>query len=264
MNSNFKRLISGLLATCFSISSFCWTSLIEVNAQSEQKPKFLSGMEINATASSTWADSGKFDNSFYTNEISANYNTGYNSEATALRISTAGQLAAFAKAVNEGKNFSGKFVILENDIDLAGGTPTISEVDDGENFKIKIDGNIENVWKPIGKGNNSFQGTFDGGTHEIKNMVVLEKPDSDNAFAGLFGCTNNSTIKDLGITGNSFVISSNNYSVYIGGLVGSCNRISISGCYTTSKIYVPSAEYAFVGGLVGNFDGSIENIVTTV
>lgn len=224
-------------------------------------------MEINATASSTWADSGKFDDSFYTNEISANYNTGYNSEATALKISTAGQLAAFDKSVNEGKNFSGKFVILENDIDLAGGTPTISEVDDGENFKIKIDGNIENVWKPIGNGvYHPFNGTFDGGTHEIKNMVVLEKADSGSVYAGLFGYTENSTIKDLGITGNSFVMASlKAYNdVYAGGIAGHNLNCDIHNIYTNCNCYAFSYSLVHAGNIAGrNQSGSINNNYAT-
>ncbi len=67
-------------------------------------------------------------------------------------------------------------------------------------------------WNPIGDNTNEFNGTFDGLGFTISNLYI-NRPTQD--YVGLFGYTNNATIKNIGlndvdITGNS----------YVGGLVG--------------------------------------------
>lgn len=181
-----------------------------------------------------------------------NYNSIYNSEENALEISSKEKLEAFAKSVNSGKSFENKYIKLTEDIDLDGTKPEITQVDDSINndgstkFKIVINGELKNVWYPIGNlVSNPFKGNFNGNNHQIKNMVTLD--DYSNIYAGFFGYVSGGEIKNLGISENSYTIS---YSSYIGGLAGR-NDESISNSYATGNIYVSSPSSASVGGLVG-------------
>ena len=88
-------------------------------------------------------------------------------------ITTVEQLVAFAKKVNGGNTFAGKTVTLGADLDLDG-----------------------KLWTPIGTSSNSFNGTFDGNGHTISNLYVGKTGMSN---VGLFGVTQNGTIKNLTI-----------------------------------------------------------------
>ena len=119
----FRRVLAVLLTTLLMMNpiSPIFTPK-EVNAQENSNVKYLSEVDLSgATVVSSWEN--KYDADFYNNEINKNYNSGYGSNSNALEIDTAGKLAAFAKAVNEGKDFSGKYVKLTADIDLQGTKP---------------------------------------------------------------------------------------------------------------------------------------------
>lgn len=66
MNGKIKKIVSGLVAACFSVSLLFYLGGLEtVKAQSEATSSFLSGMEITATATSTYADSVLYTGEFY-------------------------------------------------------------------------------------------------------------------------------------------------------------------------------------------------------
>ena len=94
-------------------------------------------------------------------------------------IGSAAELAWVAAAVNgtlEGTaadTFAGKTVKVIADIDLQGAP-----------------------WTPIGYWE-TFEGTFDGGDHTIRNLNVTAT--EADCYLGLFGCTNNATIKNVKI-----------------------------------------------------------------
>ncbi|WP_260960056.1 beta strand repeat-containing protein [Aliarcobacter cryaerophilus] len=132
-------------------------------------------------------------------------------------------------------------------------------------------------WNPIGNITNQFNGTFDGLGFTISNLYIHRLTQN---YVGLFGYTNNATIKNIGlkdvdITGrnstgglvgynggtisNSYATGSVNGNSEVGGLVG-YNDGTISNSYATGSV---NGDYS-IGGLVGfNFDGIIRNSYAT-
>ncbi|MCL2281845.1 MAG: hypothetical protein FWC26_00835, partial [Fibromonadales bacterium] len=144
-----------------------------------------------------------------------------NASADTFTISTAEQLAGLAQLVNRINNpvnFSGKTILLANDIDLG-----------------------EKSWTPIGNSTAcTFQGIFDGQSHVISGLHV-----SDAYYAGLFGRVNGAEIKDVGVSGD--VYGTGNYT---GGLVGQMyGGSSITGSYASGDVY---GTGDCTGGLVGS------------
>ena len=108
-------------------------------------------------------------------------------------------------------------------------------------------------FNPIGDYSNRFTGTFDGLGFAISNLYI-NRPDTD--FVGLFGYTNNATIKNIGlkyvdITGGT----------YTGALVVVNDKGTISNSYSSGIV----RGISYVGGLVGfnTYDGTITNSYAT-
>ena len=122
-------------------------------------------------------------------------------------ISTAEELFAFAKAVNEeGKTFSGQTVFLTADIDLDNA-----------------------VWTPVGQtGATEFKGTFDGQNHTIYNLNVDNSAATDqHTSSGLFGwAESHVTIQNVKIDGAK-VVGNHNVAVIVGytysGKISNCH-----------------------------------------
>lgn len=90
--------------------------------------------------------------------------TGLSGTGTAddpYQIGTLDELKWFRDDVNNGNNYSGKYIILTNDIDIS------SETD----------------WTPIGNGTNKFTGYFNGQSKTISGLTITSSPE----YAGLFG-----------------------------------------------------------------------------
>lgn len=86
----------------------------------------------------------------------------YADNADNFTISDAADLAGLAALVNSGKNFSGKTVNLDADINLSGYN-----------------------WTPIGTSStNSFKGTFNGNNHVISNLSAINDLSYGNGFFG--------------------------------------------------------------------------------
>jgi RNase P/RNase MRP subunit p29 len=131
-------------------------------------------------------------------------------------------------------------------------------------------------WTPLGNrtGNaNRFRGTFDGQGYAIRNLYVLES--SNQQFAGLFGRTDNATIRNVGIyigMQGITAFSINNAEVYAGGLIGRAqgNNGWIDNCYVTGNVTASTTRDtgnitrdAYAGGLIGRAQGSIQNCYAT-
>ena len=136
-------------------------------------------------------------------------------------ISSAKELEALAKYVNDDNDTTGMTFVLGKNIDLS---------------------SISN-WTPIG-GEFIFYGTFDGNGHIIKNLKI----DSTDDYQGLFGCASGE-IKNVGVE-NCDVKGGNS----VGGLVGYAN-CNVTNCYAIGNV----SGNDNVGGLVGSTDGRIEN-----
>ena len=169
----------------------------------------------------------------------------------------------------------------------------LSEIRDNltASYKLANDINLEGIdFLPIGNKDVPFTGTFDGSGYTIKNLKINQP---NGYYVGLFGGTNNATIKNLNISDANVVGKSHtggligyasdsngkstisNCSVngsstvtgggYTGGLVGyssnSNDKSTISNCSVTGSSTVTGSSYT--GGLVGYGSGLIEKSFTT-
>ncbi|HTN67480.1 MAG TPA: filamentous hemagglutinin N-terminal domain-containing protein [Burkholderiaceae bacterium] len=105
---------------------------------------------------------------------------------------------------------------------------------------------------PIGDNTNAFTGNFDGLGHTISGLTINR---SGTDYVGLFGYTDGSAIRNLGLLGGS-VAGKNN----VGGLVGYNNLGTISQAYATWAVTGTN----YVGGLIGyNKSGTITQVYAT-
>ena len=140
-------------------------------------------------------------------------------------ISTAEELAKLATMTNNGLIGADTEFVQAADIDLSG----------------------YSNWTPIGKTTlddtvflSSFNASYNGNGYTVANLKIS----SSEMFAGLFGCTYNAQIENLGIEGLD--ISANSRT---GGIVGQSFSSLIVNCYVKGGLIEGSASD--VGGIVG-------------
>ena len=97
-------------------------------------------------------------------------------------------------------------------------------------------------WAPIGTSfSNKYTGTFDGGGHTIKGLTVT----TNDQFVGLFGSLGKAgTVKNVVMEGVQ--ITNNHGSGYVGGVVGNSDG-TIENCSVSGSV----SGTAYVGGVVG-------------
>ena len=148
----------------------------------------------------------------------------------AMIIRNASDMVDFAKEVNENhKSFTGKNVVLVNDIDL-------------KNM----------AWAPVGQtGETQFVGTFDGQGHTIKNLNVVSANNNKYYAYGLFGWLNG-TVKNLTVDGAS--VTASHYAGVIAGYneLGYIENCTVKNATVTGK-HVDDGDYCGdkIGGIVG-------------
>ena len=157
--------------------------------------------------------------------IASGFAGGTGEENDPYQISTAAQLAYFAKSVNDGNWYDGKYIILKNNIDL---------------------NNRE--WTPIGDQRHSFRGNFDGDNHTVTGMRISN---SSADYVGLFGeCTRhniNSAIKNITVKNSDI-----NGKRFVGAIVGRAVEINIENCRSIANTINSEKN---VGGICGYFGG---------
>ena len=130
---------------------------------------------------------------------------------------------------------------------------TINEKVLGDNGALNGDGSNFTKWTPIGDGSKPYTGTFDGAGHTISGLYI----DSDVKYAGLFGYIGtNGTVKNLALADSSINSSrsSGDYA-YVGGICGK-NDGSIENCSNSGTV-TGNADNINVGGICGLNWGSI-------
>ena len=155
-------------------------------------------------------------------------------------LKTPEQMFGFAALVNgtakdkdgkkiPSKNFNGKTVKLDNDIDLSGYS-----------------------WTPIGLGNGSvFQGTFNGGGHRVKGLLVA----ANIRYAGLFGRLKGAgTVRNVQVEGSVDATYTSGGTFYVGGIVGQlAGSGTVSNCLSKVDVTATSSNNAVsAGGVVGD------------
>ena len=162
----------------------------------------------------------------------------------AYEVNTAADLKALANDVNAGNTFDGKTVVLTADIDLK-----------NEN------------WTPIGYWQ-TFNGTFDGQNHTISNLK--HHGTEEDCYVGLFGYTENATIKNLTINNVDLKLIANASWAggHMGALVGNIEGETVIENITVSgnvKIDgdMEKAGAGRIGGVVGGNVSkvSLKNVV---
>ena len=177
---------------------------------------------------------------------------GEGTAANPYKIQNVDDLKLLAENVNNGEAYANTYFKLTANIDL----------------------NNEPNWTPIGTEDILFQGTFDGGGHQITNLKIGKRE-----YGGLFGNVWGATIQNCNVTGE---VNGYNYSGGIvgyandnthilncsfqgnvegngqdrGGIVGSTSiGCDVSGCFVTGTVTGGNC----VGGIAGNGVGTIKN-----
>ena len=141
--------------------------------------------------------------------------------------------------------------IIEDDgsytVTSADGLMNIAELVNGgkTDINITLDTNIDLTgkdWTPIGTSfRNSYTGTFDGGGHTIKGLTVT----TNDQFVGLFGSLGEAgTVKNVVMEGVQ--ITNNHGSGYVGGVVGNSDG-TIENCSVSGSV----SGTVRAGGVVG-------------
>jgi len=171
------------------------------------------------------------------------YSAGGGKEGKTFYISTEADLKGLAQLVNSGfDDFSGKTIYLNANIVL------------------------KDAHTPIGNGEKSFMGIFDGNGKTISGLSV-----SGFTLAGLFGYVGaGGQIKNLTVNVLKIIANSNGYKIYAGGLAAiylSRNAIENSTVNIKDSIFAPyptmrwlGKTWATSGGLLGFADDSLEII----
>ena len=147
-------------------------------------------------------------------------------------IRSAVDLVDFSSVVNYGtSDFSGTTVFLGSDVDF---TDELSQ-----------------QFEPIGKDYHNFLGIFDGQGHTISNLKLK----TSSFYAGLFGCSDGTTIKNVVMDSSCSVtssrVSSSYRTVHSSGIIGKCYSSSGS-CIIENAVNM--ASVIFNGNLTGHSD----------
>ncbi len=210
-------------------------NLTDIYCEAESQPEeWLANWNGAPNAQVHWGYDAEY---YWGGSVAEGFESGSGTESDPYVITTAEQLAYLAKTVNEGNDYSGKYILLGNDIFL-------NDVS-AENWTSNA---VQ--WTPIGQmeiytmpdfDEEFFCGNFDGGNHVVSGLYI----DSEYGDKGLFGHAKNATIKNLGIV-DSYIKA----RYHVGAIAGFADICDIENCYNTSSVF----GYRYAGGLVGRID----------
>ena len=196
-------------------------------------------MNVDNTAIKTHSQVDNIDDAIWlyesNNVVKDVYGNDGTSAATAFRITSALQMLAFAKEVNSGYKFEGKYVRLDADI-------TMQSSATAEDYQ----------WKGIGEGSNVFNGTFLGGDRYINRLngsPLFVKLGED-------ACVEQLHITAIGNVTNGTLAGTN------AGIIGGCKVIddvtlsdegagALVGTNASTGV-IHACYYTGTGNLVGN------------
>ncbi len=172
-------------------------------------------------------------------QVADSYAGGDGSNSDPYQIATPGQLALFAKQVNNEEIGNNKYLKLTSDIDLGCSN-----------------------WTPIGNSRSSkFASHFDGKGHTIRNLYINQSEITDEYYGysvGLFGnVEKNASIRNLTVKNAVINITTTENGYDIGVIAG---RIDIYGNAIIDNCHVAGAEITYeetdnrntsIGGIAG-------------
>ena len=158
-------------------------------------------------------------------------------------ITKAEELAWFRDEVNRGRN--NICAKIADNVEVIDMSTVCHAADKSQNLE-------EKSWVPIGNNNNKYQGTFDGNNKTITNLYI----NASQLNVGLFGYTNEGTIKNLTFE-YANVTNTNNY---VGVLVGKAFWGStLQNIKISNTCQIKGGNYT--GGIAGYLDGNAYNCV---
>ena len=179
----------------------------------------------------SWTAAGNYDDAWL----------GSDPGRTEWVIEDEADLAAFARAVNDGHDFSGKTVTLNADLDMSG-----------------------HCWTPIGENelpnNYHFKGVFNGSGKTISGLYYH----GGGSFIGLFGRAEHAVIKQVKVI-NSYLFTeseSEDSKIVAAGIVAYCGQSFVTGCESGAQVSILNNQNIPIdaGGIVGFLDsGSVTN-----
>ncbi|MBR3163445.1 MAG: hypothetical protein IKF17_05045 [Clostridia bacterium] len=185
---------------------------------------------------------------------------GSGTQQDSYKIYKIEDLITFSIKSNSGDTFDGKYVELMNDLDFKQDY-SYAKADRTDFGDLNGNGAVESLKTELTTGNgfpciaknsaNAFHGTFLGDDHEIRNLYIYNN--ISDISIGLFVNAGNSTIQNLGISGNL----TTNKKANIGGIVAIANSsktVNINNCYNKSNITSTVPNYS-IGGVVGCVNG---------
>lgn len=207
--------------------TFTLCAKMKEDAGNEYQGLSIDGIGITVVATQ---DTVEYDSNNNTYDTNATYlNT--DAQANNYFISNADELVYFAKSVNvDGETYAGKTVKLTADIDLAG-----------------------KLWIPVGQTQvSSFQGTFDGQGHTIKNMTVNYTGTNSNYACGLFGWIelhNGAPIVIQNVKFDNANVTGIKYTGVVAGYANGASGAEIKNCVVTNSTVTSNSKNA--GGIIG-------------
>jgi len=137
---------------------------------------------------------------------------------------------------NVRNNLTGNYILV-NDIDEQSAGYAAHNTGDG--------------WQPIGhESDNRFAGTFDGDGYTITGLTI----DRATGNNGLFGYTENATIRNVGLVNASIKAGAGNN----GALAGNLLNTNISNSWATGTVEsTTTGNSANFAGLLGRFEGGV-------
>ena len=158
-------------------------------------------------------------------------------------ITKAEELAWFRDEVNRGRN--NICAKIADNVEVIDMSTVCHAADKSQNLE-------EKSWVPIGNNNNKYQGTFDGNNKTITNLYI----NASQLNVGLFGYTNEGTIKNLTFE-YANVTNTNNY---VGVLVGKAIWGStLQNIKISNTCQIKGGNNT--GGIAGYLDGNAYNCV---
>ena len=175
---------------------------------------------------------------------------GDGSSSNPFQISNAKELAWFREWVNGTYTVSGS----ESATTHLNACAKLTADIDLKDFCYAADAsqNLEELsWVPIGKNiERNYKGTFDGNNKTITNLYI----NATQKFMGLFGCTDQSTIKNLTF---EYANVTNTQDI-IGILVGYANTSTLQNIKISETCQIRGN---YTGGIAGILDGNAYNCV---
>ena len=193
---------------------------------------------------------------------------GSGTEADPYRLENAAHLDNLNELVSEGATFEGKYFEITNDITVSNGWDGIgyARVEAQESWGYVI---------PTTKEFKPFMGTLDGQGYTV-TFPTGSQP--------LFDCVRNATIKNIKISGDiaddgliaNYAQDKTNKTADIsgitilsgtkiagsgllGGYASGSNVVNITDCHIEEGVTIGSAEASNIGGIAGDFNGTISN-----